>query len=84
MLLIIHSTNDSMKSLMKLTSLLLIETLSDSDYIMVNLSNTKCTDGVIPASSSQRQLTEYCITTKLNATSDIAIYNLSIHQLLGE
>ena len=69
MVLIIHSTNDSMKSLMKLTSLLLVETLSNPDYIVVNVSNKKCTDDVVPASSLQRQLTEHCITTTLDATS---------------
>ena len=67
-LLIIHSTNASMSLLMKLTSLLLVETLSDSDYIMVNISNTSCTDNVVPASSSQRNLIEHCIDTQFDVT----------------
>ena len=58
-----------MKSLMKLTSLLLIETFSHSDYIMVYVSNTRCTDNIVIASSSQRQLIEKCIDTKLNVLS---------------
>ena len=57
-----------MKSLMMLTSLLLIETLSHSDYIMVNVANTRCTDGVVPASSSLRKSVEHCIATNLNVT----------------
>ena len=69
MMLIIHSTNASMKSLMKLTSLLLIETLSYSDYIMVNVANTSCTDNVVPANSSQQLLIEMCIATKLEPKS---------------
>ena len=59
-----------MKSLMKLTSLLLIETSSDSDYIMVNIANTNCTDGVVPASSSQRKSIEVCIDNQFDITSD--------------
>ena len=55
---------------MKLTSLLLVETLSDSDYIMVNIANTNCTDGVVPASSSQQQLIERCIATQFDVTLD--------------
>ena len=58
-----------MNSLMKLTSLLLVETLSDSDYIMVNIANTSCTDSVVPANLLQRQLIEKCIATNLNVTS---------------
>ena len=58
-----------MNSLMKLTSLLLVETLSDSDYIMVNIDNTSCTDGVVPANLLQRHLIEKCIATNLNVTS---------------
>ena len=34
-LLVIHLTNINMKSLMELTSLLFVETLSDSDHIKV-------------------------------------------------
>ena len=59
-----------MNSLMKLTSLLLVETLSDSDYIMVNIANTSCTNGVVvPANLSQRQSIENCIATKLELKS---------------
>ena len=59
-----------MNSLMKLTSLLLVETLSDSDYIMVNIANTSCTNGVVvPANLSQRQSIENCIATNLNVIS---------------
>ena len=54
---------------MKLTSLLLVETLSHSDYIMVYVSNTYCTDNVVPANSSQKQLIEMCIANKLDVTS---------------
>ena len=54
---------------MKLTSLLLVETLSDSDYIMVNIANRRCTDNVVPASSSQRDLIEHCIDTQFDVTS---------------
>ena len=67
-LLIIHLTDNNMKSLMKLTSLLLVETLSDSDYVMVYVSNKICTDNLVPANSS-RQLIEICIATKLDITS---------------
>ena len=69
MLLIIYLTNDNMKSLMKLTSLLLIETLSHSDHIMVYASNVSCTDSVVIASSSQRVLIEKCIDAKLDVLS---------------
>ena len=58
-----------MKSLMKLTSLLLVETLSDSDYIMVNIADTNCTYGVVQASSSQRKLIELCIDTQFDVIS---------------
>ena len=58
-----------MKSLMKLTSLLLVETLSPSDYIMVNVANTNCTDSIKPANSSQRHLLEECIDAKLDNIS---------------
>ena len=53
---------------MNLTSLLLVETLSHSDYIMVNVANTSCTDDVVPANSSQRQLIESCIDTQFHVT----------------
>ena len=58
-----------LKSLMMLTSLLLVNSLSDSDYIMVYVSNSYCTDNVVPANSSQRLLIEKCIADKLNVTS---------------
>ena len=78
-LLIIHSTNGSMKSLMKLTSILLLESLSHSDYIMVYVSNVNCTENVVSANSSQRQLLEHCVHTQLDvAVVDInpnALYN---------
>ena len=54
---------------MKLTSFLLVETLSDSDFIMVNISNTSCTDDVVPAGSSQRMSIEHCIDTQFDVTS---------------
>jgi len=58
-----------MKSLMKLTSLLLVETLSNSDYIMVYVANNKiCTDTIVPASSSQRLVIEQCIANELDVT----------------
>ena len=60
-LLIIHLTNTKMESLMKLTSVVLVETLSDSDYIMVYVFNKKCTVDFAPANSLQRQLIEKCI-----------------------
>ena len=53
---------------MMLTSHLLIETLSDSDYIMVNVSNTNCTDKFMPVNSS-RQLMKQCVDAKLDITS---------------
>ena len=54
---------------MKLTSLLLLETLSDSDYIMVYVANTNCTEKLVPATLSQRWLIEKCIETKLDVIS---------------
>ena len=64
-----------MKLLMKLTSHLLIETLSDSDYIMVYVSNTKCnkTDNLIPVNSSSRQLIDYCVDAELDITTVISL-----------
>ena len=53
---------------MKLTSLLLVETLSHSDHIMVYVSNISCTDIVVPAHSSQKQLLEECIDAKIEVT----------------
>ena len=58
-----------MKSLMKLTSLLLVETLSHSDHIMVYVTNKNCTDGIVSANSSQRLTIEKCIDTKLDVAS---------------
>ena len=54
---------------MTLTSLLLVETLSDSDYIMVNVSNVNCTDGIVPATLSQQLKIENCIVNNLHVTS---------------
>ena len=59
---------------MKLTSLLLVQALSDSDYILVNVSkqNTSytCTDNnVVLANLSQQQLIANCIATHLDVTS---------------
>ena len=58
-----------MKSLMTLTSLLLVETLSDSDYIMVYVSDVNCTAGIVPATLSQQLIIENCIVNNLNVTS---------------
>ena len=55
-LLIIHLTDDNMKSLMKFTSLLLLETLSDSDYIMVYTANEIFTDNLVKVNSMKQQL----------------------------
>ena len=68
-LLVAHLTNPNMKSLMTLTSLLLVETLSDSDYIMVYVFNVNCTDGIVPATLSQRLKIENCIVNNLDVTS---------------
>ena len=71
-LLIIHS---SMTSLMKLTSLLLVKTLSHSDYIMVYdyVANASCTSNVVPANFQQRQTIERCIDTKQYETNNISL-----------
>ena len=59
-----------MKSLMTLTSLLLVETLSDSDYIMVYVSNESCTNlMIVQATLSQRLELENCIVNNLNVAS---------------
>ena len=68
-LLIIHSTNVSIIPLMKLTSLLLVETLTHSDHIMVYAANITCIDNIVSAKSSQRILIERCINTELQITS---------------
>ena len=62
-----------MKSLMKLTSLLLVETLSHSDFIMVNVSNINCTDSVVSANSSQRHLIKKCIAARLENLTSVNI-----------
>ena len=62
---------------MKLTSLLLIETLSDSDYIKVYVANANCTDVFVPATLEEKDSIANCITTKLNVTytsADIDVY----------
>ena len=58
-----------MISLMKLTSLLLVETLSDSDYIMVYVGNVNCTDGIVPATLFNRLSIEKYIVNNLNVMS---------------
>ena len=58
---------------MKLTSLLLLETLSHSDYIMVNVTNISCTDNFAPADSLHRQLIEHCIATNLRGASLVGV-----------
>ena len=63
-----------MTSLMKLTSLLLVETLSQSDHIMVYVSDSYCTDNIVNASLSQKELIKRCIATKL----DVTYINISI------
>ena len=57
-----------MESLMKLTSLLLIETLSDTDYIKVYVANASCTDEFAEATLEEKDAIANCITTKLNVT----------------
>ena len=69
-----------MESLMKLTSLLLIETLSDSDYIKVHVANANCTDEFVQATLEEKDSIANCITTKLNVTgtsADIDVYPAS-------
>ena len=75
-LLVIHLTNINMKSLMELTSLLFVETLSDSDHIkvyLVNNSSANCTGEIhgtaVSATISQRFVIEKCIDKNLNVTS---------------
>ena len=67
-----------MKLLMTLTSLLLVETLSDSDYIKVHVSNVSCTElMIVPATLSHRLKIENCIVNNLNVTSvDINVKSL--------
>ena len=76
-ILVAHLTNPNMKSLMTLTSLLLVETLSDSDYIMVYVSDVNCTNLIVQATLSQRLIIENCIVNNLNVTSvDINVKSL--------
>ena len=77
-LLIIHLTDINMKSLMMLTSLLLVETLSDSDYIMVYVDNINCTDKIVPANLLQQQLIEKCIVTKLDVMITSEDININV------
>ena len=76
LLLVIYSTNPNMISLMKLTSLLLVETLSDSDYIMVYVGNVSCTDGIVSATLLIRLTIEKCIVNNLNVTSTNNVISL--------
>ena len=64
-LLIINSTNANIRPWMKLTSQLLVETLSYLDYIMVYVANANCAENIVSANSSQRQSIEKCIDDKL-------------------
>ena len=57
-----------MEPLMKLTSLLLIETLSDTDYIKVYVANANCTDEFAEATLEEKDSIANCINTKLNVT----------------
>ena len=79
-LLIMHLTKICMESLMKLTSLLLIETLCDNDYIQVLVANASCADKLVPANLEEKDSLANCITTKLNVTdtsADIDVYAAS-------
>ena len=79
-LLIIHLTKTCMESLMKLTSLLLIETLSDNDYIKVHVANASCADTFVQATLEGKDSIANCITTKLNVSgtsADIDVYAAS-------
>ena len=74
-LLIIYSTNDNTRSLMKLTSLLLVETLSNSDYIMVYDygANGSCAEHIVPAKSSQKQFIQHCVVAELSVTDNVSL-----------
>ena len=79
-LLIMHLTKTCMESLMKLTALLLIETLSDYDYIKVHVANTSCTNTFVQATLEEKDPIANCITTKFNVTgtsADIDVYAAS-------
>ena len=65
---------------MKLTSLLLIETLSDFDCIKVLVANASCADTFVQAKLEEKDSLAKCITTKLNITgtsADIDVYAAS-------
>ena len=69
-----------MESLMKLTSLLLIETLSDTDYIKVHVANASCADTFVQATLEEKDSIANCVTTKLNVTgtsANIDVYTAS-------
>ena len=66
-----------MESLMKLTSLLLIETLSDFDYIKVHVANASCTNTFVQATLEEKELIANCITTKLNISGTSA--DIDVH-----
>ena len=75
-----HLTKTCMESLMKLTSLLLMETLSDDDYIKVHVANASCVDTFVQAKLEEKDSLANCIATKLNVTgtsADINVYAAS-------
>ena len=89
-LLVIHLTNIDMKSLMELTSLLLVETLSDSDhikvYVVVNESSASCTgeiNRICTATLSHRFMIERCIVNNLNVKSNPSadMINIAVTEL---
>ena len=65
---------------MKLTSLLLVETLSDSDYIMVYVGNVNCTVGIVPATLLNRIAIVKCIVNNLNVISDLEVIMINVNQ----
>ena len=78
--LIMYLTKTCMESLMKLTSLLLIETLSDFDYIKVLVANASCTNTFVQATLEEKDSIANCITTKLSVigtSADIDVYAAS-------
>ena len=79
-LVMMHLTKTCMESLMKLTSLLLIETLFDYDYIKVHVANASCADAFVQAKLEEKDSIANCITTKLNVigtSADIDVYAAS-------
>ena len=66
---------------MKLTSVLLVETLSHLDHIMVYVSNVSCTGNIVSANSSQRQLIEQCVDAKLDVMVVDIIPNATCNEL---